>query len=115
MQVNFLDHKKQETQELLNEQLKAFIDFNQGSQIAFMETGKIEAFVQNYVQYFNTTLKLTDKEIEEARKRTRADGYFGDEDNREVDFTENAETGLVFFNPKSGFEMALNFNDVLTF
>ena len=115
MQVNFLDHKKQETQELLNEQLKAFIDFNQGSQIAFMETGKIEAFVQNYVQYFNTTLKLTDKEIEEARKRTRADGYFGDKDTPGVDFTENAETGLVFFNPKSGVEMALNFNDVLPF
>lgn len=115
MQVNFLDHKRQETSDVLKQQMDAFLDFNRGSQIAFMEADKVEAFVQSYIQYFNTTLKLTEKEIEAARKRTREDGFFGDDDKPEIDFTEKADTGLVFFNPKSGVEMAFNYNDVLPF
>ena len=115
MQVNFLDHKKKETKELLQQQLEAFLTFNKGSQIAFIPSVKIEEFIKNYTEYFNTTLNLSDAELEAGRKRAREDGLFGDKDKSKIDYTENAETGLVFFNPESGVEIALNFNEMLPF
>lgn len=112
MQVNFLDHKRQETKETLKLQFDAFLDFNKGLQIAFLPSGKINEFLQNYIEHFNSSLKLSKKQIEEARKNSRADGYFGDKDKPIVDFIEDGDSGLVFFNPESGPEIAMNFNHV---
>ncbi len=107
--VNFLDHQKKETADMLNKQFKAFIDFNNGSQIAFMASEKIEAYIKSYTEYFNNALNLSAKEIEEAKQRARNDGFFGTNDEKR-DFTKVADAGLVFFNPKSGVEIALSVN-----
>jgi hypothetical protein len=115
MQVNFLDHSKEGTKELLKQQLNAFIDFNHGEQIAFMPMNEIEGFVKDYMEYFTTTLHLSEKEIMEAKQRARSDGYFGDKENDKFIDTEIAESGLVFFNPESGVEIAFNFNETLPF
>lgn len=109
MAVNFLDHQKEEVHEMLEKQLKAFKDFNNGLQIAFLPTGKIEGFYKSYIEFFNNSLNLSDKEIEEVKKRSRRDGFFGIED-KPKNFSEVAETGLVYFNPKSGVEIALAVN-----
>ena len=109
MVVNFLDHQTKETNKILNKQLKAFKDFNRGSQIAFIPSDEIENFVKSYTEYFNDTLNLSAKEIEEAKQRARKDGYFGREKEHK-DYSEVSETGLVFFNPKSGVEIALAVN-----
>lgn len=111
-QVNFLDHNRQETKETLEQQFNAFLDFNKGSQIAFLPSGKINEFFENYIKHYNASLKLSKKKIEEARKNSRADGYFGDEEKPIFDFTEDGDSGLVFFNPNSGIEIALNHNNV---
>lgn len=109
MAVNFLDHQKKEVDEVLGEQLKAFKDFNNGSQIAFIPSDKIDEFYKAYIDFFNTSLNLSDKEIREAQKRSRKEGFFGIEDKPE-NYSEVSETGLVFFNPKSGVEIALAVN-----
>ena len=109
MTVNFLDHNKQDTIGLLNQQLEAFLDFNNSSQIAFLTSEKIEGFYKDYAEYFNKSLNLTSKEREEAKQRARKDGYFRTED-KHANYSETSETGLVFFNPKSGGEIALDVN-----
>ena len=109
MVVDFLDHKKKETEELLNMQFKAFKEFNEGTQIAFLPAEKIEAFYEEYIQFFNNSLNLSKKEIREAEQQSKKDGFFGVEDEPH-DFSEMSESGLVFFNPKSGVEIALSVN-----
>ncbi len=107
--VNFLDHENEKTNELLEMQLKAFKDFNNGSQIAFLPSDKIEDFFKKYIEYFNNTLNLTEKQKKKASQRVKDDGFFGT-DNESADFSDVSETGLAFFNPKSGAEIALAVN-----
>ena len=109
MTVNFLDHQQRETNELIDSQLKAFKDFNNGFQIAFISSDKIEGFVKSYTEFFNHSLNLSDIEKEAAIQRASADGFFGTE-RASKDYSEISETGLVFFNPKSGVEIALGVN-----
>ncbi len=106
--VNFLDHQKQEINEILKKQLSAFKDFNNGSQIAFLPSVRIEEFYKGYIEFFNNT-NLSEKEIREAKQRARNDGFFGTNDTHK-DFSEVSETGLIFFNPNSGGEIALAVN-----
>lgn len=109
MAVNFLDHQTQETSEMLKKQMSVFKDFNNGSLIAFLPSVKIEEFYKRYIEFFNSTLNLSEKEIREAKKRLRDDGFLGTNDMHK-DFSEVSETGLIFFNPKSGIEIALAVN-----
>jgi len=109
MAVNFLDHQRKEVDEMLEKQFKAFRDFNNGLQIAFMASDEIDEFYRAYTEFFNNSLNLSDKEIKEAKERSRKDGFFGIE-NEPKNYSEVSETGLAFFNPKSGSEIALAVN-----
>lgn len=109
MAVNFLDFRKQNVDELLAKQLKAFKDFTNGAQIVFMKSDKIDDFIRKYTDYFNDSLKLSKKERKKAIKKARADGFFGEPD-KSHDYSDISESGLVFFNPKSGAEVALGIN-----
>lgn len=110
IQVNFLDHDVEDTDSLIQKQLDSFLSYNNGFPIAFMASNVIEDFYKNFTEYFNNSLNLTKKENEEAKKRARKEGYFGDKDNNKIDLSENFETGLFFFNPKSGGEIAFGVN-----
>jgi hypothetical protein len=105
--VNFLDYQTKKVDETLQLQFDTFKDFNNNSQIAFMPSNKIDEFTRKYTEYFNHSLKLTKKKREEAMKRARKDGFFGSDDNETTNYSEISDTGLVFFNPKSGVEIAL--------
>jgi hypothetical protein len=109
MAVNFLDHSENDTSGLLDAQLEAFKDFNNGSQIAFLPSGEIEGFYKDYINYYNSSLKLTTKQKKAANRRARQEGFFSTE-NETNDFSEIAESGLIFFNPRSGGEIALDVN-----
>ncbi|HMN24041.1 MAG: DUF3843 family protein [Ignavibacteriaceae bacterium] len=109
MAVNFLDHHKKEIEDHLNKQLKAFKDFNNGSQIAFLSSEKINDFYRGYMDFFNNSLNLSAKEIEEAKLRARKDGFFSKEKELK-DLSNVSDTGLVFYNPKTGVEIALGVN-----
>jgi hypothetical protein len=109
--INFLTESEDKVSETLEAQYKAFLDFNNGEQIAFMASDKIMEFNNNYLQFFNNSLQLSDEEIEEARQLRIKDGLFEIKKEKEdPDFTKVAESGLVFFNPKSGIEIALAVN-----
>ena len=107
--VNFIDHQSEATNELLEMQFKAFKEFNNGSQIAFMPSEKIMDFSKRYIDFFNDKLNLSEKEVEEAKQRAKNDGFLGNDDEL-GNLSGIAETGLVFFNPKSGVEVALGVN-----
>lgn len=109
MAVSFLDYEKQETDELLKRQFSLFKDFNNDSQVAFLPSERIDEFYKGYVEFINNSLNLSEKETREANQRARDDGFFGVDETHE-DFSEISETGLVFFNPNSGVEIALNVN-----
>ena len=109
MAVNFLEDNKKEVNKSLKLQLKTFKDFNNGSQIAFMESEKIEGFIKGYYDYFNNALNLTKKERQKAIESAKKDGYNTKKETN-FDFTENSESGLVFFNPKRGVEVVIDLN-----
>jgi hypothetical protein len=62
------------------------------------------------MEYYNSSLNLSEKERAEARERAKKDGFFGESLKSEVDFSEDSESGLVFFNPNSGVEIATGVN-----
>ncbi len=107
--VDFLDYQNTETAEILTNQLKAFKAMNNGSQIVFLKSSEIDKFIKRYSEHYNASLKLSEKDIREAEERSRKDGYFG-EDKPPKDFSEVSDSALVFFNPKTGVEMALAVN-----
>ncbi|MEA2043359.1 MAG: DUF3843 family protein [Bacteroidota bacterium] len=110
MAVNFLERQTEEMDKTLKLQFDIFKDFNNGSQIAFMPSDKIDEFLKKYTEYFNLSLNLTKKEREETKKRAREDRFFDTNDKKSKDYTQVSESGLVFFNPQSGVEMALAVN-----
>ncbi len=109
MQVNFLDHETEGVNEILTKQYNAFLEFNNGLPIAFVPSDKIDGFIKDYTDFFNASLKLSSKKQKEAKQRARDDGFFGTKDEPE-NYGEVSETGLLFFNPKSGVEIALATN-----
>ncbi len=109
MQVSFIDHQTNEVDDVLEQQYKAFLDFNNGLPIAFIPSEKVDDFIKNYIDYFNSSLKLSGKKQKEAKQRARDEGYFGTE-YEPKNYEEISETALIFFNPKSGVEIALATN-----
>ena len=93
--------------DILKNQLSAFKDINNGSQIAFLHSEQIEQFVNDYIEFYNKTLKLTKKEINAIKQRTNENSCFGLNNSN---FSDISETGLVFFNPKAGLEVAMAIN-----
>ncbi len=110
MEVNFLDQQDTNINEILKEQSDAFLSFNNGSCIAFMEAKKIEGFCNTYYDHYNGTLNLSDKERSEANERARKDGFLRDENTIKDGFSDRDEPGLVFFNSCTGIEVAFGIN-----
>lgn len=106
--VNFLDNNEEKIQELLKEQFEVFKEYNHGSQIAFMPADKINKFYENFINYYNSHLKLSEKEKAETKDKLKDEG--ASENAEEQDFSEIAESGLAFFNPKSGGEIVVGVN-----
>lgn len=108
--VDFLDCEDEKVQKHLQLQLEAFKKFTGGSQITFLPADQIEPFIKSYYVFLNQSLNLSRSEIDEAKQRVRQDGFTGSEEIS-IDFTEIAESGLVFFNPEGGIEIAINMNN----
>jgi hypothetical protein len=113
--VNFLDHKDDEVIKTLQLQYQAFLDFNNGKQIAFLPADKVNDFTKEYVAFFNNSLKLSKKEIQKAKDRSKKEGFFGGDNDDDLEFDDSFETALVFFNPKSGLEIAFEVNSAFPF
>ncbi len=109
--VNFLYHKSEEIQDSLKKQYKAFLHYNNGLPIAFMTSDKLTEFPREYLDFYRDALNISQEEIEESRKEARKEGFLGSgEEQKANDFSDIADSGLVFFNPKSGVEIVLECN-----
>ena len=104
--IAFLDHQEEKALELLEEQREKFLEFNGGSPIAFLPAPELSRFYKRFISYYNQSLNLSAQEMEETRER--ALGKVPDEKDpfSEEDFSDMPEDSLVFFNPRSGGEMA---------
>lgn len=109
VEVNFLDHENSDTEKHLQQQFEIFKEFNNGSQIAFISSEKIQSFADNYIKYYNDSFNFTKKQKKDALRNARKEGFFGSKE-KEKDYSEISDSGLVFFNPKSGVEIALDIN-----
>lgn len=107
--VNFLDHSIHDTKADLKRQLAAFKKFNNGSQIAFLPSDEINSFIEDYIYFYNNSLKVTEKEKDEAFKKAQQLDLFNNKEEKR-DFSEVSNSGLVFFSAKSGVEIALDIN-----
>ena len=109
MAVSFLDFQKNKADESLKKQMDVFLEFNNGSQIAFISSDEINKFNKEFVKYYIDSLNSSKKEIEEAKQRARKEGFFGSDDES-IDFSGDSEPGFVFYNPKSGIEIGFYVN-----
>ncbi|OQA62921.1 MAG: hypothetical protein BWY38_03234 [Ignavibacteria bacterium ADurb.Bin266] len=107
--INFLYQDKAKTEGILKEQFNVFKKYNNGSPIAFMIAEDIEKFLNGYLDFYNKSLNLTEKEISEAKQRGSTKGFF--KSGNKIDFShDKLEPALVFFNEKKGVEIVLGLN-----
>lgn len=100
--VNFLDRTNPRIEEILNEQLAAFLKFNSGSPIAFLEAEKVQEFVQDYYKFFNRSV------IEKQGNNSSVKNdeiLSGESTPKDSDYYIDAKQAIVFFNVKSGIEI----------
>ncbi|MBW6483483.1 MAG: DUF3843 family protein [Vicingaceae bacterium] len=115
-QVNFIDHEvnKANLKEQMDEQEKSFLAFNNQSYIAYLPKNEIDKFCENYYHFYNKALNLSEKEKQDAIKRVKEDGFTNEEIQmkslvNDAD-TAEIEEAIVFYNPKSGIEVATGIN-----
>lgn len=107
--VNFLDHKQENVEEILATQLKAFKKAYGGKQIVFFESNLINTYIEKFTEQYNNSLGLSKNESDEAKQRARNEGFFDSEHDNSLNVDENPSC-LLFFNPKSGVEVAIDVN-----
>jgi len=105
-QVSFLDFDSPESNSILQKQEKAFLELNKGGQIAFIRGNEVQEFLNDYNVRYNGSLGLSKKEKRAAEERQEKYSIL-DEDTDNPAFEEDA---LVFYNPKSGLEIAFGLN-----
>lgn len=105
--VAFLEHQEEKALELLEEQREKFLEFNGGSPIAFMPSAELGEFYKEFIVYYNQSLNLSNEQLEETQERTSGKVVEEDFQFKEEDFSDMPEDGLIFFNPKSGGEIAV--------
>lgn len=94
MDLDFLADQ-QKLQEILEQQEKMFLDFNNGSLLAFLEKEEISGFANGFINYYNKSLGGDEPEL-----------------NQEFDFGDDLKNVVAFFNPNSGVEYYFDIGSV---
>ena len=105
--VEFLDNNEDKIKETLNLQNEIFLKFNNGKPIAFLPAGEIDTFIQDFINYYQESLTVPENKTGKHKKRPDPPATTDIED---YEFDEHFQTGLVFFNPKSGIQIAFDVN-----
>ena len=108
--VSFLQHKVIDVQADIDRQLEAFLQYNNGHHFAFMRINKIDQYCKDFMNFYSESLKLSHEEIAASLKRAKEAGYINPSKNIKLQSASIEDTGLVFFNPKSGIEIVENLN-----
>jgi hypothetical protein len=106
--VNFLNDETKLLEDL-KLQMNAFYEFNGGYSIAFLPSEEINDFIKNFYEFYNQSLNLTQKEKDESSQRSKKEGFIGKDDIK-VDFETESDSVLLYFNAKSGLEIAMEVN-----
>ncbi len=110
MQVSFLD-EIEKVNEVLSVQHQAFKEFNNGLSTAFVPSSQVNSFIENYKDYYNAFIKLSNKDKRAAKQRAKNEGFFGgDQQYKMFEEETDSDSVMVFFNPKSGIEIATGIN-----
>ena len=69
--VAFLNGLEEKEKEVLEDQRKKFMDFTGGRPLVFVHTSQMEAFNQQFIDYYNESLQLTEEQYAAARNRAK--------------------------------------------
>ena len=110
--VNFLEDQN-EIKKILKLEYERFLEYNNNLPLAFLEKNEINDFVNNFYDYYKNKLKLSKREIEDYNKRVKEEGLRLSDKPNLIEFDEEFETAIVYFNPNSGIEIYNNICSVL--
>lgn len=106
--VTFLEDNNDTINAVLQDQKQAFLDCNNGRDIAFKKSSEVKAFTEAFMTRYNENLNLSSDEKIASKERAKQDGYFGENSNGFEEFDTNLdEEAIIFFNPKTGLEIDL--------
>jgi len=91
--VAFLYCEDEKVNEILDLQYNAFLEFNSGSQIAFLSSEQVNVFIDKFTEYYNASIHKKGK-VSKWKNM----------------LLETNDSDLVFFNPKSGLEIVTSLN-----
>jgi hypothetical protein len=106
--VNFIDFQEHDVKGIILDQLKVFKQFNNDKQLAFINAKDANTFVNRFMEFYNSSLNLKQKDIDQAKKRARKDGFFVEKQDLSDEI--DGEDVLMFFNPISGLEIVYDVN-----
>ncbi len=107
-EFNFLDNNLIKSVHLLRAQEEAFLAFNDGSPIAFMSTNEMKVFTKRFAHFYREKAKNKLSFFKRMLFKIRERNFSEIDGDLDVSGYENK--GLVFFNPKSGIELAMGVN-----
>lgn len=99
--VSFLDDKEEEENILINEQHKSFRLFNNDYDIKFLKTSELNQFMNDFTNFHNQQISSNTNDLYKTQPP---------KSKINIDFPEEFETALVFFNKKSSLEIAYDIN-----
>ncbi len=102
--LNFLDRKSEQVKDILDKQHHSFLKFNNQEPIAFLKADEIDDFMADSMEFYNKSLKLS------RTDRKAAKTYLEEFRKEKQKFPKDITSGLAFFNPNSGIEIALDAN-----
>ena len=107
-EVQFL-YDQAEIATILKKQEEAFLAYNNGSQIAFVDGKDIPTFLSDYFEFYNESLGISEEDRNEAAQKQKNEGYLKNPEDKEHRSENLDEPLIVFFNPSHGIELI---NDV---
>ena len=111
-EVDIIDYKEipHTFKKHLKLQHKAFLEFNNGSQIAFLKADEVADFIDNFMEFYNNSLKISKEEMDKSEKDGLKKGLSSKLSKEDRKIFEKYDDGLAFFNPKSGVEWVFGSN-----
>lgn len=106
----FLDKEEQPVRfnEFLKLQERMFLDYNEGSPIAFLPSKELQDFCNDFISFYNKNVFTSPKEYKTALKNAHKDRAANSNNLFHMDI--GGDSGLVFMNPNRGLEIVVDCN-----
>ncbi|MCK4990229.1 MAG: DUF3843 family protein [Bacteroidales bacterium] len=110
----FEDDPEFDMKESMRKQYDAFLKFNKGKRMVFVES-EIEAgkFIEDFMLFHTRSSRLPAREKRLQREIIREFDLAGENDTDREDLPAEPTPGMLFYNPESGFEIASGLNTLI--